>query len=218
MPELSKNIRVLCVDDHQIVRKGVAAILDAEPGLLVAGEAATVSEAVTAYRAIRPDVTLMDLRLPDGTGIEAAARIRAEFEDARIIVLTSYDGDQDVYRALGAGVRGYLLKETVHTELIEAIRSVHAGRKFIPAGVARNLCEYFPDLALTPRETEILEYVASGLGNKEIGKRLGTAVGTVKAQVQSILSKLNARDRTHAVTIGLRRGIIYLLRGNCARS
>jgi DNA-binding NarL/FixJ family response regulator len=218
LPELSKNIRVLCVDDHQIVRKGVAAILDAEPGLLVAGEATTVSEAIAAYRTIRPDVTLMDLRLPDGTGIEAAARIRAEFEDARIIVLTSYDGDQDVYRALGAGVRGYLLKETVHTELIEAIRSVHAGRKFIPAGVARNLCEYFPDLALTPRETEILEYVASGLGNKEIGKRLGTAVGTVKAQVQSILSKLDARDRTHAVAIGLRRGIIHFLRGNCARS
>ncbi len=124
--------------------------------------------------------------------------------------VTSYDGDQDVYRALGAGVRGYLLKETVHVELVAAIRDVHAGKKFIPAGVARNLCEYFPDLALTPRETEILEYVAGGLGNKEIGNRLGTAAGTVKAQVQSILGKLGARDRTHAVTIGIRRGIIHL--------
>jgi DNA-binding NarL/FixJ family response regulator len=218
-PEVSNTIRVLCVDDHQIVRKGVAAILAEEPDLILAGEAETAAQALAAYRALRPDVTLMDLRLPDATGIEAAASIREEFADARIIVLTSYEGDQDVYRALGAGVRGYLLKETVHGELIEAIRTVHAGKKFVPAGVARNLCEYFPDLALTRRETEILEYVASGLGNKEIGKRLGTAAGTVKAQVQSILSKLGARDRTHAVTIGLRRGIIhFFLRGDCAKS
>ncbi len=216
-PEVSRTIRVLCVDDHQVVRKGVAAILAAEPDLILAGEAATVAQAVATYRAVRPDVTLMDLRLPDGSGIEAATLIREEFDDARIIVLTSYEGDQEVHRALGAGVRGYLLKETVHAELIEAIRAVHAGKKFIPAGVAQNLCEYFPDLALTKRETEILEYVASGFGNKEIGMRLGTAAGTVKAQVQSILGKLNARDRTHAVTIGFRRGIIHLLRGNCAK-
>ncbi len=162
----------------------------------------------------------MDLRLPDATGIEATASIREEFADARIIVLTSYEGDQDVYRALGAGVRGYLLKETVHGELVEAIRAVHAGKE-IRSG-RRGPAIYaniFRTLALTPRETEILEYVASGLGNKEIGKRLGTAAGTVKAQVQSILSKLGARDRTHAVTIGLRRGIIhFFLRGDCAKS
>ena len=173
-------------------------------------EAQTAADAVKVYRAQRPDITLMDLRLPDGTGIDAMEQIHQEFEDARVIMLTSYDGDQDVYRALEAGVRGYLLKETVHADLIHAIRTVHAGKKFIPAGVARNLCEYFPDLALTPRETEILEYVARGLGNKEIGGKLGTAAGTVKVQVQSILSKLGARDRTHAVTIGLERGIIHL--------
>jgi len=208
--EISRPIRVLCVDDHPLVRKGVAAVLEAEPGLLLVGEAATAAQAFIAYRELHPDVTLMDLRLPDGTGIEAMTRIREEFEDARIIVLTSYDGDQDVYRALEAGVRGYLLKETVHAELVQAIRTVHSGKRFIPAGVAQSLCEYFPDLALTPRETEILEHVANGLGNKEIGGRLGTAAGTVKAQVQSILSKLGARDRTHAVTVGLRRGIIHL--------
>jgi DNA-binding NarL/FixJ family response regulator len=208
--EFGEPIRVLCVDDHLIVRKGVAAILQMEPDIVLAGEASTMEQARAAYRTIRPDVTLMDLRLPDGTGIEATTLIRAEFEDARIIVFTSYDGDQDVHRALAAGARGYLLKETVHVELIEAIRAVHAGKRFLPAGVARNLYEYYPDLALTRRETEILEYVASGLGNKEIGSKLGTAAGTVKVQVQSILSKLDARDRTHAVTIGLRRGIIHL--------
>jgi len=208
--EVGNPIRVLCVDDHQIVRKGVTAILEAERDVVLAGEAATVAQATAAYRALRPDVTLMDLRLPDGTGSEAATLIRSEFADARIIVLTSYDGDQDVYRALAAGVCGYLLKETVHLELVKAIRAVRAGKRFIPAGVARNLCEYFPDMALTPRETQILEYVAAGLGNKEIGSKLGTAAGTVKMQVQSILSKLGARDRTHAVTIGLRRGIIHL--------
>src|SRR5580658_8597418 len=172
-PEVCGNIRVLCVDDHQIVRKGVAAIPAAEPDIHLVGEAATVAQAQAAYRTIRPDVTLMDLRLPDGTGIEATARIRQEFENARVIVLTSYDGDQDVYRALESGVSGYLLKETVHVELIEAIRAVHAGKTFIPAGVARNLCEYFPEHALTPRETQILEFVASGLRNREIGSRLG---------------------------------------------
>ena len=217
--EVSEVIRVLCVDDHHVVRKGVAAILAAESDLVLAGEADTAARAISAFRELRPDVTLMDLRLPDATGIEATESIREEFPDARIIVLTSYEGDQDVYRALGAGVRGYLLKETVHGELVEAIRAVHAGKKFIPRGVARNLCEYFPNLALTPRETEILEFVADGLGNKEIGKQLGTASGTVKTQVQSILNKLGARDRTHAVTIGIRRGIIHLfLRGNGAGS
>jgi len=200
----------LCVDDHQIVRKGVAAILEAEPDIVLAGEAATAEQARATYRTLQPDVALMDLRLPDGTGIEAATLIRGEFANARIIVLTSYDGDQDIYRALAAGVCGYLLKETVHLELVKAIRAVHAGKRFIPAGVARNLCEYFPDRALTPRETQILEYVAAGLGNKEIGSRLGTAAGTVKMQMQSILGKLGARDRTHAVTIGFRRGIIHL--------
>ena len=191
------SIRVLCVDDHQIVRKGVAAILAAEPDVVLAGEAATVAQARSVYREIRPDVTLMDLRLPDGSGTEAIALIREEFEDARIIVLTSYDGDQDVYRALEYGVRGYLLKETVHAELVQAIRAVHAEESSYPAGVARNLCEYFPEMVLTRREScRFSSMWSDGLGNKEIGSLLGTAAGTVKAQVQSILGKLGARDRT----------------------
>lgn len=203
-------IRVLCVDDHAIVRRGIAAVLATDPSSFeLIGEAASVEEAVAQYATCRPDVTLMDLRLPDGTGIQALLRIQAQFPSARVLMLSSYDGDQDIYHALAAGVRGYILKETVHTQLIPAILATHLGRKFIPSNVTERLCEFFPEIALTPRETEILGYVANGLGNREIGNSLGTACGTVKAQVQSILLKLNARDRTHAVTIGLRRGIIH---------
>jgi DNA-binding NarL/FixJ family response regulator len=152
----------------------------------------------------------MDLRLTDMSGSEVTEAIRQEFPEARIIALTSYDGDQDIYRALEAGVRGYLLKEMVHTEVVKAIRVVHSGKRFIPAEVAQQLTGFFPDVALTAREVEVLSLVARGLGNKEVGDALGTAAGTVKAHVQSILSKLGAKDRTHAVTIGLRRGIIHL--------
>src|SRR5690348_8908126 len=152
----------------------------------------------------------MDLRLPDKSGIETTREIREEFPDAKIIALTSYDGDQDVYRALEAGVRGYLLKEMVHTEVVRAIRVVHSGKRFIPLEVTQHINDFFPEMALTPRETEVLSLIALGLGNKEIGEKLGTASGTVKAHVQSILSKLGAKDRTHAVTLALRRGIIHL--------
>jgi DNA-binding NarL/FixJ family response regulator len=207
---VASPIRILCVDDHPVVRRGIAAILAIEPDLELAGEAASVREAVTQYALCRPDVTLMDLRLPDGTGLEALAKIHALFPAARVLMLSSYDGDQDIYHALEAGVRGYLLKETLHTELVNAIRAAHAGKKFIPPNVAERICEFFPEIALTLRETQILDHVANGLGNREIGSELGTAPGTVKAQVQSILAKLNARDRTHAVTIGLRRGIIHM--------
>jgi DNA-binding NarL/FixJ family response regulator len=205
-----QSISILSVDDHDLVRKGIAAILSTEPGVHLIAEANTAEDAIRLYREWRPDVTLMDLRLPDKSGIETTREIREEFPDAKIIALTSYDGDQDIYRALEAGVRGYLLKEMVHTEVIRAIRIVYAGKRFIPVEVSQQVSGFFPEVALTPREIEVLTLVARGFGNKEVGHLLGTASGTVKAHVQSILSKLNAKDRTHAVTIALRRGIIHL--------
>lgn len=209
-------ISIACVDDHPLVRKGVAAILATEPELRLVAEGENASEAVELFRKHRPDVMLLDLRLPDRTGVEAAKEIRRDFPDARIIALTSYDGDQDIYRALEAGVRGYLLKEMVHTEIIRAIRTVHQGKRFIPPEVSQQLSGYFPEVALTPREAEVLLWVARGLGNKEIGEQIGTAAGTVKAHIQNILGKLEAKDRTHAVTIALARGIIHLNARNTA--
>jgi DNA-binding NarL/FixJ family response regulator len=208
--ECAKPIRILSVDDHDLVRKGIAAILATEPDLELVAAASCGAEALRLFRQHLPDVTLMDLRLSDMSGSEVTAAIRQEFPDARIIALTSYDGDQDIYRALESGVRGYLLKEMVHSEVVRAIRVVHEGKRFIPAEVAQQLTGFFPDVALTPREVEVLSLVARGLGNKEVGDILGTAPGTVKAHVQNILSKLGAKDRTHAVTIALRRGIIHL--------
>jgi DNA-binding NarL/FixJ family response regulator len=203
-------IRVLCVDDHPLVRKGIASILANEPDMELVGEAAGGREAVTMFRECRPDVTLMDLRMPDLDGIAATKAIREEFPTARIIALTSYEGDQDIYRALDAGVRGYLLKEAVHAEVLRAIRTVHAGKRLMPPEVAQRLSEYFPQMALTPRETEVLGLVANGLGNKEIADRLGTATGTIKIHIQNILEKLSASDRTQAVTIAIQRGILHL--------
>lgn len=203
-------IRVLTVDDHDLVRKGIAAILSTEPDLQLVAEANSGEDAILLHRQHRPDVTLMDLRLPLKNGIETTREIRSEAPGAKIIALTSYDGDQDIYRALEAGVRGYLLKEMVHTEVVRAIRIVHGGKRFIPLEVTQQLNGFFPEVALTPREAEVLSLVARGFGNKEIGDVLGTASGTVKAHVQSILSKLGAKDRTHAVAIALRRGIIHL--------
>jgi DNA-binding NarL/FixJ family response regulator len=204
------RISIFCVDDHPLVRKGVAAILSTEPDLHLLAEAENADEAVRLFRLHRPDVTLMDLRLPGRSGVEVTREIRREFPDAKIIALTSYDGDQDIYRALEAGVRGYLLKEMVHTEVIRAIRTVHAGKRFIPTEVSQHLSDFFPEVALTPRESEVLLWVARGLGNKEIGEQIGTAAGTVKAHIENILGKLGAKDRTHAVTIALQRGIIHL--------
>jgi len=207
------TIRVLCVDDHPLVRKGIAAILNNEPDMSLVAEAENGRQAVELFRQHQPDVTLMDLRMPELDGIGAAKLIRSEFPEAKIIALTSFDGDQDVFRALEAGVRGYLLKETVHADLLNAIRIVYSGKKLMPQDVAQRPAEYFPQPALTPREIEVLTLVAQGLANKEIAGRIGTADGTVKMHVQNILAKLEATDRTHAVTIALKRGIIHLWEG-----
>lgn len=203
-------IRVLCVDDHPLVRKGIAAILANESDIELIAEASDGRDAVELFRRHQPDVTLMDLRMPELDGIGAVKRIREEFPDARVIALTSYDGDQDIYRALEAGVRGYLLKEMVHTEVLSAIRKVHAGQKLVAPEVAERIAGYFPENALTPREIEVLTLVAQGLANKEIAALLGAAAGTVKIHVQNILAKLDAADRTRAVTLALQRGIIHL--------
>ena len=203
-------IRVLCADDHPLVRKGIASILANEADTQLVAEAANGREAVELFRAHQPDLVLMDLHMPELDGVSATRTILQEFPEARIIALTSYDGDQEIYRALDAGVRGYLLKEMVHTEVLRAIRRVHAGKRLIPSEVSERLSEHFPQIALTPRETEVLAWVAEGLGNKEIADRLGTASGTVKNQIQTILGKLKAADRTQAVTIAIRRGILHV--------
>lgn len=207
---MSNSITILCVDDHPLVRKGIAAILANEPDIKLVAEAGSGQEAVEAFRAHRPEITLMDLRLPGIDGIEATKQIRKIDPEAKILALTSYDGDQEIYRALEAGVRGYLLKEMVHTEIVRAIRVVQSGKHLMPPEVAVRLSEHFPRVALTPREIEVLQHVAKGYGNKEIGIRLGTAAGTIKMHLQNILSKLGASDRTHAVMLAIRRGIIYI--------
>jgi DNA-binding NarL/FixJ family response regulator len=203
-------IRVLCVDDHPLVRKGIASILANEPDMVLVAEANNGREAVNLFKELKPDVVLMDLRMPEIDGTSATRLIRQEAPDARIIALTSYDGDQDIYRALEAGVRGYILKEMVHTEVVRAIRTVHSGKRLMPQEVAERLSEYFPQVALTPREVEVLGCVAKGMANKEIAAQLGTASGTVKMHIQNILAKLGASDRTHAVTIAMERGILHL--------
>ena len=208
--ETATRIRVMCVDDHPLVRKGIAFILANEPDMELVGEAATGDEAVRLFRQLRPDVTLMDLRMGETDGVVATGAIRSEFPGARIIALTSYDGDHDIYRALDAGVRGYLLKETAHTDVVRAIRTVQAGKRLVAPEVAERLSEHFPRASLTPRETEVLTLVAGGLGNREVADRLGRSSGTIKIHIENILDKLGAADRTQAVTIAIQRGIIRL--------
>jgi DNA-binding NarL/FixJ family response regulator len=208
--EAAPPIRVLCVDDHPLVRKGIASILANEPDMQLVAEASDGREAIEQFRQHRPDVTLMDLRMPQLDGTAATKAILAEFPDAKIIALTSHDGDQEIYRALEAGVRGYILKEMVHTDVLSAIRVVNAGKRLVPPEVAGRLSEHFPKAALTPREVEVLGLVARGLANKQIARELGTADGTIKMHVQNIIGKLGASDRTHAVTIAVQRGIITL--------
>jgi DNA-binding NarL/FixJ family response regulator len=203
-------IRVICADDHPLVRKGIALILGNEADMALVGEAGNGRDAVELFRQQQPDVALMDLRMPELDGINAVKQIREEFPDARIIALTSFDGDQDIYRALEAGVRGYLLKESVHTEVLSAIRAVHAGKRLISQEASERLSAFSQNESLTPKEVEVLSLVAQGLSNKEIAAKLGKAAGTVKIHVQNILEKLGASDRTHAVTIATQRGIIHV--------
>lgn len=203
-------IRVLCVDDHPLIRKGIASILANESDIKLVGEASTGQEAVELFKTQQPDIVLMDLRMQPMDGIEATRRIRKDVPDARVIALTSYDGDQDIYRALEAGIRGYLLKEMVHTDVVKAIRTVHSGKRLMPQEIAERVQEHQAKPVLTPREVEVLSLVARGLANREIAAQLGTAAGTVKMHVQNVLEKLGASDRTHAVTIALERGILHL--------
>jgi DNA-binding NarL/FixJ family response regulator len=203
-------ISVLCVDDHPVLREGIAAMLANHSDIRLVGEAANGKEAIEQYRALRPDVVLMDLQMPDMTGIDAIGAIRNEFADARIVVLTAYRGDVQILRALKAGAVGYLLKNMLRKELIETIRSVHAGRLKIPADLAVEIAEHHADDFLTEREVAVLKCVAAGQSNKIIADALAISEETVKTHMRSILSKLSANDRTHAVTIALRRGIIDL--------
>jgi len=203
-------IRVLCVDDHPLVRKGIASILENQPDIELVGEAGNSREALIAFRTLRPHVVLMDLRMPGIDGVGTTKLIMKEDPAAKIIALTSYYGDQEIYSALEAGVQGYILKETVHTEVVRAIRAVHEGKKVLPLQVTGKLSEFFPGAALTQREIEVLKLAAQGLGNKEIGLQLGTSASTAKMHLQNIFSKLGASDRTHALAISIRRGIIHL--------
>ena len=174
------------------------------------GEANNGREAVEAFRALRPDVTLMDLRMPDVDGVEATKQILSFAPDAKVIALTTYAGDQEIHRALAAGVRGYILKETLHVEVLAAVRAVHSGKRVLAPDVAERLTEGVPHIALTKREVQVLKLVGEGLGNKEIGGRLGSASGTVRMHLQHIFRKLRAADRAHAVTLAIKRGIFYL--------
>jgi len=201
---------VLVVDDHPVVRDGLNAIISSEPDMQLVGEAGTGIDAVAAYLEVRPAVVLMDLLLPDISGSEAIRRICEKAPNARVIVLTTVAGDEEIYRALEAGARGYLLKDMVRRELIHAIREVAAGRRYVPAEVGARIAESLPRPDVTSREIEVLQLIASGLKNKEVAFRLGVSEATVNAHVKHILAKLNASDRTHAVTIALRRGIIRL--------
>lgn len=210
MSTIPKLIRVLTVDDHPLLRDGIAALVNAESDMKLVAEAANGVDAVEKFRLHRPDVTLMDIQMPELNGVEAIARIQSEFPGARIIVLTTYSGDAQVVAALRAGARGYILKGHVHRELLETIRAVHAGQKRIPADVAAELAQHVADDDLTPREIDVLRLIAIGNSNKLIADQLSIGEATVKSHVTNILSKLGANDRTHAVTIGLKRGIIEL--------
>jgi len=203
-------IRVLTVDDHALLRKGIRALLGAESDIQLVAEASTGREALEAFRAHQPDITLMDLQMPDMNGIEAIIAIRGEFPGAQIIVLSTYSGDVQVLRALKAGARGYLLKGDVNKELLATIRAVHSGQRRIPPEIAAQLAEHTGEDELSEREITVLRLIAAGNANKEIAAQLGLAEDTIKRHVTNILSKLGANDRTHAVTIGLKRGIIEL--------
>jgi DNA-binding NarL/FixJ family response regulator len=203
-------IRVFSVDDHPLLREGIATLVNNQPDMGLVGEASTGAEAIQQFKQHVPDVTLLDLRLPDMSGIDVLIAIRSEFPEARIVMLTTFEGDVEIHRALQAGARGYLLKNMPPSELLDVIRQVHAGKKRIPPEIASQLLEHMSDEGLTEREVEVLREVADGNRNREIAERLFISEETVKVHIKHIMEKLGANDRTQAVAIGVRRGIIQL--------
>ncbi|MGD0910292.1 MAG: response regulator transcription factor [Terracidiphilus sp.] len=204
------TIRVLIVEDHHVVRQGLVSLLNVVEGMEVVGEAADGVEAIAQFRKHQPDITLIDLRLPRMSGVDAIQRIRMESPQARLIVLTTYDGDEDIYRALKAGAKAYLLKGMTTDELITAIRAVHAGKSHIPPAIAEKLAERMGVEELTPREMDVLEQIVAGKSNKEIADELGVSEATVKTHINSLLGKLGVTDRTQAATAAIRRGLVTL--------
>jgi len=206
----SSKIRILTVDDHPVVRQGIAGLIAVQPDMVLVGEASNGREAIQQFRTHHPEVTLMDLQMPEMNGLDALIAIRNEFADAKVIVLTTYAGDVQILRALKAGAQAYLLKNTLHKELLETIRAVHAGKKTLSPEVSYQVAEHAADDSLTPAEIAVLRLIAAGNANKQIADQLSITEETVKSRVKSILSKLGANDRTHAAMIGLKRGIIEL--------
>ena len=206
----STPIRIFSIDDHPLMREGIAAIIKNEPDMLLVAEASNGREAIQGFREHRPDITLMDLRLPDISGIDAMVAIRTEFADARIIMLTTFEGDVEIRRALQAGAAGYMLKTMPRRQLVETIRRVHAGKKHIPPEIAAHLAEHMGDESLSKREVDVLQKIAGGNRNTDIAALLFISEETVKGHVKHIMEKLGASDRTEAVAIGIRRGIIHL--------
>lgn len=204
------RIRVLAVDDHPVVRAGISGFIEVQEDMVLVAEAANGREAIQQFRTHRPDVTLMDLQMPEMNGLDALIAIRTEFPDAKIIVLTTYEGDVHILRAIKAGAQGYLLKNTLHSALLQTIRAVHAGKRSLSPEVSFEIAQHVSDQALTPAEVVVLRLIAAGNANKDIADQLGVTEDTVKGRVKSILAKLDANDRTHAAIIGLKRGIIEL--------
>jgi DNA-binding NarL/FixJ family response regulator len=210
MSDGGSRIRVLAVDDHPLIREGVAGLVGVQPDMTLVGQAVNGRDAIQQFRAHRPDVTLMDLQMPEMSGVDALIAIRTEFPDAKVIVLTTYEGDVHILRALKAGALAYLLKNTLHSELLQTIRAVHAGKRTLSPEVSFQVAQHLTDQALTPAEVLVLRLIAAGNANKEIADQLHVTEDTVKGRVKSILAKLDANDRTHAAIIGLKRGIIEL--------
>ena len=207
---MNKPIRIFSVDDHPLLREGITALVNNQPDMVIVGEASTGAEALQLFKQLQPDVTLLDLRLPDMSGIDTLIALRSEFRDARVIMLTTFDGDVEIQRALQAGARGYLLKNMPPAELLDVIRQVHAGKKRIPPAIASQLAEHMSYETLTEREVQVLREVAGGNKNRDIANKLFISEETVKVHIKHIMEKLGAADRTQAVTIGVRRGIIQL--------